>query len=713
MLRDYINQELLPFYMEDPDSVLETSAGRFDYQLLNGPLYENESERSHPVGLTFVPHPIFSAATPNRMYVSPQWTGNKAGMEFETWRTENAPHGYSLWSGGTHGSPLRQVRHAAHFVQYEFEKNSFVHLDADPRINNQYRHGQRTHHLIPVVCCDDECTCLWLLPHDMEAYGPFEGDPWEDDETYAPVRRPIFMDYYDSVQSNQLRQFLKSMTHAEAQDALAPSSNFALHIREFFHGQHTTRCPRIKKRKWGSVAWPDRSTNRSILRKLDLWGAMETMKRLPVDTWSHVLTFLPYNEKCAFAMFYDDSTLNAYGCMSFRRVPTQSGDATLEINLQIGKMQELHKWRGYFDLNNFCNRHVHRVRVFQTEFMGTVLRTLSAKLQCATSDLADEDLFSMITTDKIHPCPQSFDSHRKVHERYMTAWVDMHKFLKLLRFDDEPTAWQQRACWYINRMNEFQRLHKIYNPNSKSLTRIIAGKMTQGDCALNHDMKRSFVVRELDDGPIYDIHPTVMTVMRQVSDMISMECDVLRELMEHVHRYNYFPVPCPYSLDEVRAQMRMARGRKSFLSGAWTTGDDAKNEFLSRHLDQRAQVCKDVYPYSECKCCGCSEALAVAALDAWCNIQDLFFMRIPDDVLRTTAISPRLLDQLRQYRGNQLSPWKQFEKRLGNCKARVVRPGVWHHVICPPQAWGLMDMLVDMKNEQRADDEDLWCSEHM
>jgi hypothetical protein len=374
-------------------------------------------------------------------------------------------------------------------------------------------------------------------------------------------------------------------------------------------------------------------------------------------------------------------------------------------------MQELHKWRGYFDLNNFCNRHVHRVRVFKKEFFDTHLLTLSAKLQCATSDL-DPDMFSMITTDKIHPCTQSFNSHRDAHQRYMTSWVDMHKFLKLLRFDDEPSAWQQRACWYIDRMNEFQRLHKIYHPNSKSFTRIIAGTMTQGDCALHHDMKRPFVVRELDDGTIYDVNTTVMTVWRQVSDMISMDDDLLRGLMEQVHRYNYFPMPCPYSLDEVRAQRKMARCRKSFLSGAWTTAEEAENEFLSRHLDQRTQVCKDFY--AKCTCCGCSEDLAIAALDAWCNIQDLFFMRIPVDELRATAISPRVLDQIRQFRGNQaMSEWKQFERRLGMCKVRVVRPGVWHHGVCPPQAWGLMDMLVGLKNEQREDDEDLWCSEQM
>lgn len=709
MIDDYVHQDVLPLYNVDSDAVLQSTAERFDFQLVSNPTYERENPHARQLTFSFEFRQQFSATSPDRMYVSDIWRGKKTapyGNDFETWRNENHPYGYHLWSGGTHGSPLRRAYHGAIFVQYPFRKNSFSHLSASEGHNrHQYRHAARTHHLTPVLCCDENCSCLWMLPHDMAAYGPFEADPVEENQRFAPTHRPVFLDYYDVVYAQQQRQFLTSMTNTEALDALPPSTNFPRHLREFFHGQHSEERPLIKKRKWGVVAWPDRRRYRSVLRKLDMWGAFEIMKRLPVVAWSHVLTFLPFNEKCVFSMFYDDSTLQAYGCMTFERVLFSEN---LLVHLQHDKMQELHKWRGRFDLMNFCSRHIHRTRTFHSEFRSGTLNALVAKLQIATCS-NQEAMYQMITTDKEYMTPHcihSFDGHIASHKKYMTAWVDLNSLLHMMLFSDEPENFADRACWYVKRVNAFHRLYKAYCPNAKSLTRLIAGELTKGDCALHYDLRMPYKVHEEDNAYCCDVHSSVTTIWRQLSDMISLDRSSQFILMQHVYQSRYFHMPCPYDIGEVERQMNFAMEYKSNDHNLGP-GEERRADFLYRHTElfrPQPNSCEE-----GCKCCGCPQDLMIDALAAWHSIQKIFHMQLTDTQLRDLELSPVVTDITRTARYQAPSAWDQYVERFRHCKVHVVRPGMWRHKVTPPQAWGIMDMLIKLREEQREDDDDLWA----
>ena len=695
MLRQYLNDDVLPFYMED-GNLYSTAGSRYDEELTGRPIATRDSSRETLREYRFVKRKVFSVAEPDRMYVSDKWTGKNAKMDFEAWRTEYLPFGYNLWQGGLHGSPLRQSRQATYFIQYEYEKNAFV----DVNKKEQYQIAERTHHITPVLCCDDNCSCLWLLPHDMESYGPFESGFWDDDETYAPFRRPVFLDYYDNLHAQQRRQFLSSMILSDAEQALPPSSNHALHMREFFHGQHPTSAPVIKKRKWGVVTWPARSSQRALLRKMDLWGAVETMKRLSADTWSFVLTFLPYNEKCAFAMFYDESTLKAYGCLEFHRSPTSSD---LVVHRQTAKMQELHKWRGLFDLNNFCNRHVHRGRVLREHFYSSAVNSLVARTTCATSDMRDA-IFEMVSADerKQVEFSSTFQKHVESHQRYMTAWVDLDKLLKLLTFAEEPDDFDGRACWYIERMNELERLRGIYQPNAKSMSRLVTTTLAQGDCALQADLKQPYQALH----GVYYVNTTVSTFWRQLSDMASMSSGILLNIMASVHRFHYFNVPCPYNIKKVQEDLNHAKMIDSLSDN--DLAESVKREFLSRHAHKISDCSAD------CLRCGCSHDLMVDAHNAWANIYDFFFIGLTDEeVADSGEMDARFKDQLRTLRIDSYSEYSQYKRGLEWCSVTTIRPGFFKLRVCPPQAWNMMDSLVKLRTDQRECENDLWAEENL
>ena len=422
-------------------------------------------------------------------------------------------------------------------------------------------------HMIPPMCCDPQKRSLMWMPIDINVR-PTSG---------IGRGQPIFADFIEprpyTVRMHPIwryQSFLHGINHND--------------IYKPVRGYYPLRSD--------LAACPDKHARARMLSQrepLTVVDGFEILKKLAgVDpnSWTNVMAFLPFNEKCSWAQYLSAETCErVYGVHypHARTLPLPikrpqmfsfSGNMLGGLDSLSARMQEVavirhmryhaRKMKPFdqlwhlkttYDLSNFCNRHNARSRA---------LSTISANIiDCVVPTI--EEICRRLTVlgvtrvqiDGSKEQAHLAARHTVDHNNYMQAWRDLSALTSLAMFDEEPSQAEVARCfamwgrhsalcrahgvtpkfhvpflhaqWHVRRLHSFVGIiYRYMGKNYNDLLKVVY----DSDCALRAD-----VTCESAKGRT--------TILDLLSNQISTSIDIdMKRLYGQCVRFNYQEMDC-------------------------------------------------------------------------------------------------------------------------------------------------------------------------
>jgi len=437
-----------------------------------------------------------------------------------------------------------------------------------PRGKYVKRDDNHDHHTIPLLCCDRFKRSLLWMPIDINCRAHIGS---------GCKGQPIFADFMEPAPYNirrhptwQYRSFLHGVDHHT--------------IYKSMHGYYPLRLdlatcsdPGARARMW---------REREPLSLIDGFEILKKLASADPNSWSHVMAFMPFNEKCSWAQYLSSDTCERlygvhYPTTTTRPQPKQNIRRSVFTGAMIGGLQPLSAlmqevasikraryharttkpfaqlWhlKTTYDLSNFCNRHNARSMA-----LIAIATTITDNLVPAIEDICRRMTDLCVTRVQIDGSKEQAHiaaRHAVDHNNYMQAWRDMSTLTALAVFDDEPpraevdrcfALWRchSRICraagvtpqfnvpflhtqWHIKRLHSFVAIiYRYMGKNYNDLLKVLY----ETDCALRDD-----ITCEASKGRA--------TTLDLLSNQISTSFDIdMKNLYGQCVRYNYQEMDC-------------------------------------------------------------------------------------------------------------------------------------------------------------------------
>jgi hypothetical protein len=491
----------------------------------------------------------------------PEW-GRRRNFDYHSYRILNDTCRFYVVDNTNDSNTREFARRVVR--QAGFQRGNYGKRDG----NYVKRDDNHDHHMIPLLCCDRSKRSLLWMPIDINCR-PHNGS--------GCVGQPIFADFMEPNQYNirlhptwQYRSFLHGIDHHTIDKPL--------------RGYYPLRSD--------LAACPDPTARARMWRErepLSLIDGFEILKKLASadpNSWSHVMAFMPFNEKCSWAQYLSSDTCERvygvhYPIATTRPQLKQNIRRSIFTGATIGGLQPLSArmqevasikraryharttkpfdqlWhlKTTYDLSNFCNRHNARsVALF------AITTTINDTLVPTIEDICRRMTDLCVTRVQIDGSKEQAHiaaRHAVDHNNYMQAWRDLSTLTALAMFDEEPpqaevnrcfAMWRRhsRICrgagvtpqfnvpflhtqWHVKRLHSFVAI--LYRYMGKNFNDMLSF-VYETDCALRDD-----ITREASKGRT--------TTLDLLSAQISTAFDLdMKNLFGQCVRYNYQEMDC-------------------------------------------------------------------------------------------------------------------------------------------------------------------------
>jgi hypothetical protein len=147
------------------------------------------------------------------------------------------------------------------------------------------------HHMIPPLCCDYKKRSLMWIPLDISLRPSFFSDVHG---------QPVFADYIQpqalGVRTHPIRKYRTFLHGVDHEDIYKPLRGY-YPISSDMNGGTTCHIPREK-------LWAEREP----LTATDGFDIMKKLARVDPNSWTNIMSFLPFNEKCGLAQYLSSDT---------------------------------------------------------------------------------------------------------------------------------------------------------------------------------------------------------------------------------------------------------------------------------------------------------------------------------------------------------------------------------------------------------------------